>query len=189
MPPDERLSLAAQHVTFELDQVASLPAQIERFEREGSTSGIACFESFLLHARNLIDFLLGSHDPDEIQRTDYIEGWNPPKSAASRRLRDVLPVLHERLAHLSWRRIEASDVRVDQRQIAHDVMTVIGAFVQKLEENSSPHAEWFRTAFDANRRVLGPLPSDRSVYSTSGAYDRVIVLRAWNVDEASGLQG
>jgi hypothetical protein len=99
----------------------------------------------------------------------------------------VLPVLHQDLAHLSWARIENSNVRVDHRRIADDVITVMEAFVEKLEENTSLHAEWFRTALDVDRRALGPLPPDRHVYSTSGAYDGAVVLRAWELNEGSSL--
>jgi hypothetical protein len=91
--------------------------------------------------------------------------------------------LTQNVAHLSWARIEGSTVRVDARRIAEDVMTVMAAFVERLEEISSPHAEWFRTEINFATTLLQPLPTGRMAYSTSSD-EGVVMLRSWAVNDA-----
>jgi hypothetical protein len=60
-------------------------------------------ESFLIHARNLIDFLYppATSKPDDILSTDYNDNWSEKIPEYFKKERERI---HKRLAHISRRR-------------------------------------------------------------------------------------
>src|SRR5690348_12523552 len=68
------------------------------------------FEACLLHARNLIEFLIptvrkGSH-PDDVKAVELVDHWECPPGPARSFVESQLPLLDRHLAHLTWHRVE-----------------------------------------------------------------------------------
>lgn len=125
----------------------------------------------LLHARNLGEFLIeGRYKTSDIHRSDFAPTWSPPNSASKKRLRDVRSVLDDHLSRLSWERVEAGRLDHDPTLIAHDIVEVMGAFVDHLEADASPAAQWFEGQLRLARRLLdGDQVNDGTVVSQTAS--------------------
>jgi hypothetical protein len=133
---------AAWHVGYELRQLAALPNLHDQAERDGKHYvARACLESMLLHARNLIEFVIEGRTGSDIHRSDYVQKWAPEKSPATRRLRSDRQMLDKALSHLSWERVKGGTPVHDPARIARDVVE-----------------EWVHSS-SASRRTRTPLPS------------------------------
>lgn len=142
--------VAASHVGYELVQLAAMPSWHQKADHDGEDRpAIACLESMLLHARNLIDFLMKGGPDTDIRRSDFMaKKWSPPNKPpkvrlAKKRLDDARPRLDRDLSHITWARVEGAAPVYDLARIAHDVVEVMGTFVEHLATEASPAAEWF----------------------------------------------
>ncbi|MFH1919163.1 MAG: hypothetical protein ABIP48_04640 [Planctomycetota bacterium] len=100
----------------------------------------ALLESFLLHARNLRDFLYKDNaakdDVLAVHFFDQAEDWRkrrPPKGSYLESLRDRL---NKALAHISYSRLKyRDDMRWNIAQIKHDIETPWEAFLLALPDD------------------------------------------------------
>ena len=95
----------------------------------------AVLESFLVHARNLVDFLQGqSNRNDTIKRSEFALGkrWSPVRGSLPK---DLIRQASKHMAHLTWDRIP-----LDQEQpwwhmeIAQQVLDVLDHWATMLHE-------------------------------------------------------
>lgn len=120
-PRTEReLMIAAAHVGTELVTMTreGTRAVITGSNAPDEYERAASIEAALIHLRALCEFLVGRGpskeptgrprrwNPRDISPLDFVEGWDPPETPATRALTEILPLLDQRLAHLSWRRVE-----------------------------------------------------------------------------------
>jgi hypothetical protein len=160
VPPTraELTSLAEIHLYYEVAMLRGADTEnrnrrarctnIEQLDRDDSDR-IACmafFESTLLHARVLNDFL--TFDPatkgwDDVWAGDYVPGWVPPTTAPLDRVPSVLPngrpvrdSINKQLAHFSVERLNqekfwfptlVNEVFADLRTFANDMNNVCHA--------------------------------------------------------------
>jgi hypothetical protein len=122
------LILAAGHLDYEFSEFVKDARRIH--------DDNAFLEAHLLHARTLIEFLIGRgrRHPNDITPEDFVTGWVVPDTDASRRLRGSLTDIDQHLSHLSWKRVEWMHEETDPKpwsylEIVNDMIAVFGAFV------------------------------------------------------------
>lgn len=150
-----------------------MPGALRRADETGQDHvAQACLESMLLHARNLSEFLIeGRYKSSDIHRSDFTPGWSPPNSPAKRRLRDARPMLDRHLSHLSWERVEIDTPEHDPKRISDDIVEVMRAFVDHLEAEANPAAEWFNGQLQQARMLLDGDPAESDGVVSESASD------------------
>jgi hypothetical protein len=115
----------------------------------------AIIESHLIHARVLIEFFCyESGRPDDIILSDFIERAWTPDGPELKRLRELLPEIHKRMAHLTRRR--HTEFPWASVSITGDLMTLVSEFLDRVLEDSSSldsgldHADKAREYFFAD---------------------------------------
>lgn len=121
----------------------------------------AQLESFVIHARNLLDFFYqGSRKKQDALARDYVSGqWSPlPMTPA---LKQVNPRAGSGLAHLSYDRLLVSEEAKawDYWAIWIDLAKVIRSFVARAPTNRLP------ASLGAKILVLLPSPPDEQAIS------------------------
>jgi hypothetical protein len=149
----------------------------------------------LLHARNLVEFLIESSWDSDVRRSDFAPRWSPPNIPAKKRLQEARPTWDRDLSHITWERIEGGDAPDPYYQrVAGDVVDIMGTFVEHLKAEANPAAEWFDGDLQQARTLVyddragGPV----APYNTSGAQGRVTQTRPAHVpavDSVSGVGG
>jgi len=100
----------------------------------------ALIESVLVHARQLIDFLIRElpQKPrlDEILRTDFASEWMPQPADAVGRLngKEFRDLLNKHLAHLTWARVGPEPPEWYYGQIAEDINSVAEEWAKHLRQ-------------------------------------------------------
>lgn len=112
-------------------------------EREGS----ALLEPFLLHVRNLRDFLYNDSSPkDDVLAThffDHPDDWRKKRPPMGEYLKSIRDRLNKALAHISYARLDyRKDRRWNVAKIKHDLKTPWQAFLDTLP---SERCQWFRS--------------------------------------------
>ncbi len=142
---DEELKETAEgHIVYEVDMLGKCASVLSR--RPDQLTQNMALESFLVHVRNLRDFLYGeSTKPDDVVAGDFFPGpgqWEvirPP-------MPKVLEVNHERLnralAHVSYSRLKYKGPAKawPSQQIASKQIAVVRAFLRHLPQDRSA---WF----------------------------------------------
>jgi hypothetical protein len=145
---DDDVDLYLPHLLYEIQQLGEMPALVTRFDAQGpATLKIACLESCLVHARLLIEFLMGRpkkdgsgrtrRDPGDIRPSMFTDSWHPPDMT----MFDVyLDRLDKHLVHLSKDR---GTMAVDDGGWAMDeiprILKAMADFAQVLIANGSRH--------------------------------------------------
>lgn len=129
----------------------------------------AYIDSAHLHARVLVDFLLGSGRGSDILRTDFVPEWVPKPTEAAQRLNDNNRLLHKYLAHLTWERVSHDAPAWDYPGIATDVIDVAERWTDHLAstdrpmgETLRPHVILARQTLDGERPITPPLVGEPS---------------------------
>ena len=154
-----------------------MPVLLRRADETGQDHvAKACLESMLLHARNLSEFLIeGRYKSSDIHRSDFTPTWSPPNSPAKKRLRDARSMMDRHLAHLSWDRVEVDVPEHDPKRISDDIVEVMRVFVDHLEAEANPAAEWFSGQLQQARLLLGGDRVDEGLFVSESA-DNVTAL-------------
>ena len=156
---DNELQAAASQVRDELAQLAAMPNALRTAERNGDIHvANACLESMLLHARNLMEFLIEHYWSTDIHRTDFAPEWSPPSSPAKERLLDARPTFDPHLSHMTWERLDADTHDHDAERIANDLVELMRAFVEHLRAEGDHAARWFDEGLLQARRLLEQRP-------------------------------
>lgn len=153
---DRDRTQALGQVGFELRQMASASVRLARPRlADDSVAWNAYLESSCLHARVLIDFLVGtSRFTSDIRRTDFVPEWGPAPADATKRLNKNYPLLHKYLAHLTWERVSRSAPDWDYPSIAADVIDVADAWAEHLSLSERSLCEVFRPHVRSARQIL-----------------------------------
>jgi len=139
MPPRDQndVEIAAGHLDYEFSEFLRNSTRIHNDN--------AFLEAYLLHARNLIKFLIGRgrRHPNDITPNDFASGWRAPETEATQRLSERLPDIDQQLSHLSWERVAwMKPDRITKAwnyvEIKDDMIEVFVAFVEFVENKSAP---------------------------------------------------
>jgi len=135
---DPELERCATHLNYEISMLVKLPAWVARFDREGpAILRVACLEALLVHARVLIEFLVGRQRP-ATDITPSTFHWEPGDTGD---LGSYLPRIDKHLAHLTRER--ASLATSPPWPVDEMVAQIVGAlrpFVTSLNDAGSPYA-------------------------------------------------
>jgi len=132
----EELTDAATHIAYEYGEFVRCAGQIDG----------AFLEASLLHARNLIEFLIGRgrRHPNDITPDDFVDGWVPPDTEETHRLKQALPEIDQHLSHLSWERVDWRRTKGtkywDYAELYPDLTSVYLVFVALAREQVAPGA-------------------------------------------------
>jgi hypothetical protein len=172
---ETQLQAAASRVGDELVQLAAMPDALRTAERSGDRRvANACLQSMLLHARNLMEFLIEPYWPSDIHRTDFAPEWSPPNISAKERLRDARPIFDRQLSHLNWDLIDGEAPDHDSELIAYDIVEVMGMFVEHLRAEGNRTVEWFDAYLLQARLLLQQGAADGEPDKVSSAHERVV---------------
>ncbi|WAX78767.1 hypothetical protein [Streptomyces sp. KMM 9044] len=138
LPPQQR---ALWSVEFAIDQVEALVDLASAESEQSDIVRAACAESFFVNVRLLAEFLTRPPNNKDFHATDFVDGWQPPPTPASTRLRDRWWLLGSRqVMHLSKERFpdDLAEILADSqitssaslRHIARDCREVYEAFRQ-----------------------------------------------------------
>jgi hypothetical protein len=143
---DQELTDAATHVNYEVTML--------RFHAGSTEPDNTTIEGFLLHARNLIEFLgwRASSRSTDILATDFVPGWTPPTPPdSSLSFTDVLSKIDKHLSHLTWDRVDQAATDIDgppfpYQGIYNTVLSTFADFTQQAVSAQSAGATLFTTA-------------------------------------------
>lgn len=168
MPHGHDLGVLEQmtpHIAYELNHVASFSCCATTDDRESALAGTAFLEAYLLHLRNLDEFLSFDHKPrnrDAVRAAQYFDLVHEPfplldpdeRAAVNRQLAHVST---GRLEGRSWEARDGDQVRAGWAKRAFEVFE---SFLIALDEAGhgdrrqwfDPHFENAVAEFEASRR-------------------------------------
>lgn len=162
---------AIDHITYSLDQCASLVPLLAEYEAEYPHLAGAVFTSFMTEFRVLYSFLLGQLDSKrrDVHQTDFLSNWSPSKSLARQRLKVLYDFVNVHVVHLSWGRFRAIRniedwlpaeyldgprlVAASYARILSDYLDVLDEFIKRLPSKSDEQQLFFGAAFNARHKV------------------------------------
>lgn len=115
----------------------------------------ALLEAVLIHARQLIDFLIRNPTrDDDMIRSDFGGGdWTPSPADAVARLdsADLRDLINKHLAHLTWGRIAPEPPAWEVASIVEDLIVVAAEWGKSLQEKEPGPAEQMRILIEVLR--------------------------------------
>jgi hypothetical protein len=141
----DELDQAARHVAYELIEMDLMAVRVLRDEYENHH-----LESALLHARSLIEFLIGRErrHRNDISPDDFVEGWWAPEGPHTDRLRAALPVIDQHLSHLTWTRVTQGAQSWSYPDMRNDVLGVFADFATFAAAEGCPQSEIFLNSLE-----------------------------------------
>jgi len=143
MPREERLPLSEDEKVAGLHTIGYevwMMGQCARMLANGGLDEVVhntVVESELLHARQLIEFLIktSTHDSD-LRRTDFAPEWPVEKRPADvvTRLNADYLLIHKHLAHLTRERVQPDLPEWKYQAIPNDVMTLVNAWTNHVDQ-------------------------------------------------------
>lgn len=125
----------AKHVVYEWDMLVAIGAKLLGPPAADPAEHNARVESFLLHARQIHDFLYrdDSSWPDHVLACDYVSDWRTRAPIASRpaTLNGLRDRVGEIMAHLTLERIAGQ--QWDCQAIGRDVLGVVRTFYAAVQ--------------------------------------------------------
>jgi hypothetical protein len=156
---DQHLQVAATHLAYEFDE----------FMLDALRSGEnAFFEAHLLHARTLIEFLIGrpkGRSRKDIAPEDFVAGWVVPDTPGSRRLASSLLDIDQHLSHLSWTRAtwmidNPDDPRMWRYlEIVDDMYELYSRFVAIAQQEGAPGSSFPVTNLESLKLKIARSPN------------------------------
>ncbi len=142
---DEELKETAEGpIVYEVDMLRKCTSVLS-WPPNQMTQSVA-LESFLIHVRNLRDFLYGAGtNPDDVVAGDFFPGlgqWEAIRPPMPKVIEDNRERLNKTLAHISYSRLKykGSAKAWPSQQIASELIAVVRVFLRHLPQNRSP---WF----------------------------------------------
>lgn len=140
------LEEAAIHVNYEV--------QMFRHHAGSNVADNATIEGFLLHGRNLIEFLgwRASSRNTDILAANFVPGWTPPATPDPQFFKHLLLKIDTHLSHLTWKRVdEAQPITPTSpafpyREMHNLVHAEFAEFTQQAVRARSPGATLFASA-------------------------------------------
>lgn len=132
---DDELVRALDEIGYELEMLGQTAMRLHSLEDWPYDLQNALIEAWLVHARALIEFLLGrSTHSGDIRLSDFPGGWSLDMSPRRTRLTEVRSDANKHLAHLTWERA-AADVSPAEwalGQTLDDIVEAIGDWSTSL---------------------------------------------------------
>ena len=137
---------AVSHLCYEVCSLGELPRWISYYDRGNGPLILkqACLEAFLVHARLLIEFLVGrrtrtggrTRKASDIAPTDFVQTWEP---VVPENFDPWLDLADKHLSHLSRARSSQLDgVDWNTIEIAGSILDLFDSFVDQADrENAS----------------------------------------------------
>ncbi|MEY2454822.1 MAG: hypothetical protein QOD92_4396 [Acidimicrobiaceae bacterium] len=150
----ERVRMAG-HIGYELSAMADAFLM-----REDTACGVFTMEACWLHARNLIEFLVGrpsGRNPNDIWAIDYVADWDVSHTVRNAMHRH-LEVLDQHLSHLARTRAAEHTSGSDElpeatARLVVDLVTLLRDFSSRVQ--SDAHSTPLRIAVQVAERRLG----------------------------------
>ncbi len=142
---DEELKETAEgQIVYEVDMLRKCASVLSRPPNQ-MTQNVA-LESFLVHVRNLRDFLYGAGtNPDDVVAGDFFPGpgqWEAKRPPMPKIIEDNRERLNRALVHVSYSRLKYKGPAKEwpSQQIASELIAVVRVFLRNLPQNRSA---WF----------------------------------------------
>jgi hypothetical protein len=118
-------------VRYELDRLVAYADRLAR-RREGDDQEItfALIEAYLVHYRNLLDFLTSRGRPDTIKANEYVEGFTCDLDENG----ELRQTINRALTHLSRDRGSYQQPRWKYRQMLADLTAAWNSFIVEYEK-------------------------------------------------------
>jgi hypothetical protein len=180
---DDEVQPYISHLLYEIQQLGDMPALVARFDAHGpATLKIACLESCLVHARLIIEFLMGrpkknapgrNRDRHDIRPSLFLGDWH----AADETIFDVfLDRLDKHLVHLSKDR---GTISVDDGSWALSevprILHELNRFAQALTAAGSRHGPVIETLCEIGLSRQPGSPGVITTASTSAPSEVTII--------------
>ena len=145
---DDELQRAVVHVNYEIDMFKALTSHFQKSQKgipDDTLQNNAYVESFVLHLRNLIDFLYAPRNPkqpDDMRADDFVKDaveWNKVRPAKTPLLRDAEMRVDKLAAHLTYARVELS-----KKWRYPDIYSDLSKVLQRFHDHLASHRQgWF----------------------------------------------
>jgi len=124
----------------------------------------ARLESFLIHARNFMEFFYptksSKDQPNSVLAIHYLSNWENLDAIKDKKPKTFSKYhnkIHQRLAHISLERLEGEKTRWLCKEILTDVLKVWKIFLTELSKESQEKRKWFECWDD----FIQNLPEDK----------------------------
>lgn len=140
------LKEASFHLNYEINML--FISRVALSEAKNNASGAikngyllnAILESFLIHARNLIDFFyLDSPRPDDVVAEHFIKNWNRQRPPVTDLLKNTKSQANKHLAHLTYQRRSLDQPSWAFERIERDLINVLKKFFEYALEEKLCH--------------------------------------------------
>ncbi len=165
--------VAEEHVGYEVRHLGTFSGAGGLPRPLDLAVGTAFLEAYLLHARNMWEFLVDkptAAEDDGVYAVDYFDERPGKRSAWKPWSRTDQQRLHKRLGHITIQRLSSTDWKlrptdVDRSGWGVAVLDGMDAFVARLAEAHPDRAAWFDCALAAARRELSLSLADRYAFT------------------------
>ncbi len=141
---DRELTDLSEHALYEMAMLMGLPRQFE-WAAGNDIATNALLESFVMHARQLVDFFF---DHVRVGASDFfddpISEWKMVRGKEGSDLKDVVSRVGEEIAHLTWRRTKPKEPW-NLLEILQKIEALSVRFLERVRPSriSRPDAERF----------------------------------------------
>ncbi len=171
MTEEQLKRMADENICYEMKMLIvteGLLGEIQLLLRPGqgyilNTLINARLESFLIHARNLMEFSYPSEyskKKNTVTAISYIANWETLDEIKDNKPKTFLEYqdkIHQRLAHISLERIEGEKTQWPCKEILTDVLKIWTFFLTTLSKKSQEKRQWFKCWDD----FIKNLPEDK----------------------------
>ena len=147
-PPrtDEELKRSSKHLLYEVGMLMDLAHQLVSGKLEkGSTLHNASVEAFVIHVRNVMDFLYPpkSLKPDDVVAEDFLLGWESIRPDITATLDRARQRAGKEIAHLTYARLAVTPETKPWPlvEITRDISSALHPFLQNVPKEKL-HEDW-----------------------------------------------
>lgn len=140
MLPGEKLQSASDDVQYELwmlfEVTSELVANAAVHNERNPFMYNALIESFCIHARNLLHFLYGKRQRDDVMAEDFIPNWSDVRPVIPSSLQTIRNQVSKHAAHLTYSRSKTKPVW-DWRIISNEIVRIFNSsFLPRIDADS-----------------------------------------------------
>lgn len=149
-PNREALEEAQKHVEYEVGMLEQTAKMLPRSPDLSDAHDRAILESFIIHTRNLVDFLYKGKGRDRIAAEDFIDAkvWREQRPNESKLIKDAYIRANNDVAHLTYTRLKNSK-RGEQWPISEITKEILEAYA--LFEELVPSKQHLRLAISQHQ--------------------------------------
>ncbi len=149
---NEKKEEGLRALNYERDMLRATAMALASGIIENSLALNALLESFLIHARLLIEFLYGPHKRDDLRPGDWLDpdAWGRTCGEESRLLKGTYEDANKYLAHLTATRLNQEKKTWDYPAILREIETLLDRFFQQMQPVSGEGEETRGTSGTGN---------------------------------------